>query len=405
MPDPGAASEWDGSYAPRIGRISPSEIRERTKLVGERALVQLGVGLPDPSVVPYELLSEASAAIFGDPARAATSMMYGPTEGYGPLREWLVDYMSTLGVPCTTRNIMVVSGSQQAFDLLGKVFVAQGDTVAVEAPSFIGALRAFDVYEPRYALLEDDPRTWNSLPIPTVKLCYTSPDFRNPTGTCMGARNREALLSLAHESRMVLVEDACYEKLRYHGEAIPSMLALDVATTGDIEHSRVCYTNTFSKTISPSLRVGWVVGPSAIIEKLTLAKQASDLASSTLTQMLALDVATTHLADSMELLRTTYSERCDAMLAALRDEMPQGVSWTEPEGGLYVWLRLPAAVDGDELALRALRDFAVSIISGRPFFPIDPERNTARLSFSLADPDQIRSGVASLAELVQAMSG
>lgn len=395
---------WNQLYASRIGRMSPSEIRERTKLVGERALIQLGVGLPEPSVVPYDLLSSASAAIFRDAGRAAASMQYGPTEGYGPLREWLVEYMRTLGVTCSAANIMIVSGSQQAFDLLGKLCIAAGDTVMVETPSFIGALRAFDSYEPRYALLPDDSSTWDTISHLAVKFCYTSPDFRNPTGTCMSRDDRVALLSLARSMGMLLIEDACYEKLRYDGEVIPPLLALDIAEVGDIERSTVCYTNTFSKTISPSLRVGWVVAPSELIQKLVLAKQASDLASSSFNQMLALEVASTHLVGPLRAIRHTYAERRDAMLASLRKDMPEGVTWTEPDGGLYVWLRLPPGIDGDEFALRALKDFGVSIISGRPFFPVEPQAGTARLSFSLAGPDQIRDGVSRLAELVRAMA-
>jgi DNA-binding transcriptional MocR family regulator len=394
---------WNQLYASRIGRMSPSEIRERMKLVGDRELIQLGVGLPEPAVVPYDLLSEASTAIFRDPAKAVAAMQYGPTEGYGPLREWLVGYMGTLGVPCSVSNIMIVSGSQQAFDLLGKLCVAAGDTVMVETPSFIGALRAFDTYEPRYALLPDDSSTWGALAPSGVKFCYTSPDFRNPTGTCMSAEDRRALLSLARGLNMLVIEDGCYEKLRYEGADVPPVLALDIAETGDIERSSVCYTNTFSKTISPSLRVGWVVASSELIDKLVLIKQASDLASSSFNQMLALDVASKYLTGSLQNMRQVYAERRDAMLAALHTDMPEGVTWTEPEGGLYVWLELPPTIDGDEFALRALTDFAVSVISGRSFFPIDPRASTARLSFSLAGPDQIRVGISHLAELAHTM--
>lgn len=398
------AINWNTMYAPRISRIKPSEIRERMKLVGERAMIQLGVGLPDPTVVPYELLSEASAAIFHNSDRATDSMRYGPSEGYGPLREWLVDYMHSLGVRCSMRNIMIVSGSQQAFDFLGKLFISAGDIIMVETPSFIGALRAFDAYEPRYLMLPDDSGAWDSLDSAHVKLCYTTPDFRNPTGTCMSEINRKKLLSLARRSGMVIVEDACYEKLRYDGEVISPMLALDIGASGDIEHSHVCYTNTFSKTISPSLRVGWVVAPSALIEKLTLIKQASDLASSTFTQMLALQVAPTYLLSPLENMRRTYADRRDAMLEALRSRMPDSVTWTEPAGGLYIWLRLPTSIDGEEFAQRALHDYAVSIISGQSFFAVDPDRSTARLSFSLATPHEVRTGVGYLADLIRAMS-
>lgn len=394
---------WERLYASRISAIAASDIRERMKLLGDRRLIQLGVGLPDPAVVPYPQIAQASADIFADTAMARASMQYGPSEGYGPLREWLVGYMATLGVPCCTDNILVVGGSQQGFDFIGKLLVSPGDPVMVEAPSFIGALRAFDGYEPDYRLLPPDSSEWDPARLGPAKFCYASPEFRNPTGTCLALEERQRLLDLATATGMLLVEDGCYEKLRYDGESLPSLQALDIARSGDIENTRVLYTNTFSKTISPSLRVGWVVGPSELIRKLVLIKQGGDLVSSTLNQMIALRVAATFLAQAVDGVRRTYRDRRDAMLAALSTHMPDDVRFTRPDGGLYTWLELPPSIDGDELAVRALEKHGVSTISGTSFYPVDPRRNTLRLSFSLASNAEMDEGVRLLATLVDEM--
>jgi DNA-binding transcriptional MocR family regulator len=394
---------WEKLYASRMSQIAPSDIRERMKLLGDRRLIQLGVGLPDPAVVPYPQIAQAAADIFADPDLARASMQYGPSEGYEPLRAWLVDYMGTLGVPCEPENIMLVGGSQQGFDFIGKLLISPGDPVMVEAPSFIGALRAFDGYEPAYRLLPPDASAWDVATVGPAKFCYASPEFRNPTGTCLTLDERHRLVDLATTAGMLLVEDGCYEKLRYDGETLPSLQSLDVARSGGIENSRVLYTNTFSKTISPSLRVGWVAGPSELIRKLVLIKQGGDLVSSTLNQMIALRVAANYLTESVEAGRRLYRARRDTMLAALTAHMPADVTFTRPDGGLYVWLELPPSIDGDEFAIRALEKHGVSTISGTSFYPVEPRRNTLRLSFSLASDAEIEEGVRILAALVGEM--
>jgi DNA-binding transcriptional MocR family regulator len=391
---------WEKLYASRMSAIAPSDIRERMKLLGDRRLIQLGVGLPDPDVVPYPQIAQAAADIFADPALARASMQYGPSEGYAPLRAWIVDYMATLDVPCRVENIMVVGGSQQGFDFIGKLLISPGDPVMVEAPSFIGALRAFDGYEPAYRLLPPDASAWDAATVGPAKFCYASPEFRNPTGTCLTLDERHRLVNLAAATGMLLVEDGCYEKLRYDGASLPSLQALDVARSGGIENSRVLYTNTFSKTISPSLRVGWVVGPSELIRKLVLIKQGGDLVSSTLNQMIAMRVAATCLAEAVEAARHIYRARRDTMLAALTAHMPADVTFSRPDGGLYVWLELPPSIDGDEFAIRALETRGVATISGTSFYPVEPRRNTVRLSFSLATGAEIDKGIRILATLV-----
>jgi DNA-binding transcriptional MocR family regulator len=382
--------DWNGLYASRMSRVVASDIRERMKLLAQKQLIHLGGGLPDPAIFPYEAFAAASAAILGDPPRARTALQYAPSEGHGPLREWIVGYMDSIGVPCGPDNILVVNGSQQGLDFVGKLLIGAGDTVMVEMPSFIGALRAFDAYEPRYVPV---PGPGDPLPERGAKFAYVGTDFRNPTGTSMSYDERIALLEMAEALGMPIVEDGCYEKLRYDGEALPSLLALDVERSGGIEAARVLYTGTLSKTIAPSLRVGWVCGPAPVIRKLTLIKQASDLATSALNQMIALDVVTAHLDAAVATARRIYRQRRDSMVAALEAYMPAGVSWTRPEGGLYVWVTLPASLDGEALAKAALERHGVSTISGSAFYPVDPQRNTLRLSFSLIPEDEAREGI------------
>lgn len=392
--------DFESRYAARMKKVVASDIRERMKLLAQRQIIQLGGGLPDPSLFPVAEIRAAADAILSDPARAAQALHYAPSEGHGPLREWLAGYMTSIGAPCGVDNIMITNGSQQGIDFCGRLFLSAGDTVAVELPSFIGALRAFDAYEPRYVALPGEI----DAPLPGgAKFGYLGSDFRNPTGTALTLAEREALIDKAAAIGLPLVEDGCYEKLRFEGEAIPSVFALAVQKAGDVEQAGVLHTGTLSKTIAPSLRVGWVAGPKAVIRKLVLIKQAADLATSAFNQMIALEVATAHLDRLADAGRALYLRRRDAMLEALEAHMPPGVTWTRPEGGLYIWVTLPKGVDGAALSERLLMEEGVSVISGAAFYPVDPVRNTVRLSYSLATEEATREGVKRMGAMLKAM--
>ena len=400
--------DWDALYASRMGGVRASDIRERMKLLNAQQIIHLGGGLPDPDIFPYEALADASQRIWQDKSRARVALQYAPSEGYGPLRQWIAAYLSREGAPCDADNILITNGSQQGLDFAGKLLLSQGDLAMVEIPSFIGALRAFDVYEPRYVGLPLDSAAWHAENLGGAKLCYVGPDFRNPTGTTMTRQEREKLLDLSDATGMPILEDSCYDRLRYGGDPIPSLLALGIERHGDIERSPVIQLGTFSKTIAPSLRVGWMAGPAAVIRKCVLIKQASDLATSALNQMLLLDVIETHLDSATETACRLYRDRRDAMLAALTEHMPSGFSWVRPEGGLYIWIDLPEHVDGTAFATRALAEYSVSIISGAAFYPtgddITAKRNTVRLSFSMIAADQAREGIARLGKLARDMT-
>lgn len=401
-------TDWDSLYANRMRRVVASDIRERMKLLDAGEIIHLGGGLPDPAIFPYDALAAASAAIWADPARARTALQYAPSEGHAPLREWIAARMTKEGAPCTADNILITNGSQQGLDFISKLLLSPGDRAMVEVPSFIGALRAFDAYQPHYVGLPHDSTYWNAGALGGAKFCYTGPDFRNPTGTTMTLAERTALLDLADATGMALVEDGCYEALRYDGDPVLSLLKLAIRRHGDIDNMPVLHTGTFSKTIAPSLRVGWIAGPAHVIRKLVLIKQASDLATSALNQMLLLDVVETALDGTIARACRTYRERRDSMLAALAEAMPPGVTFTRPEGGLYVWAELPEGMDATLFAQRALAEHKVSIIVGGAFYPAGTEempgyRNSFRLSFSMIDAARAREGVMRLGELARQM--
>ncbi|MES2495753.1 MAG: PLP-dependent aminotransferase family protein [Pseudomonadota bacterium] len=401
-------TDWQALYADRMGGVVASDIRERMKLLDASQIIHLGGGLPDPDIFPYEPLAAASQAIWSDRSRARTALQYAPSEGHAPLRQWIADYMTQHGAPCGIDNILITNGSQQGLDFAAKLLLSPGDLAMVEIPSFIGALRAFDAYQPRYIGLPERSEDWRASELGGAKFCYVGPDFRNPTGTTMTLAEREALLDLAAETGMALLEDGCYEQLRYDGEDIPSLLALAIGRHGDIEKVPVLHTGTFSKTIAPSLRIGWIAGPAEAIRKLVLIKQASDLATSALNQMLLLDVVKTGLDASIQTACTVYRARRDVMLRTLEEAMPDAVRWTRPEGGLYIWGELPEGVDGTRFAERALLEHSVSIISGAAFYParaanVDVRRNTFRLSFSMIGEEPARTGVLRLGELAREM--
>lgn len=399
-------NDWGALYARRMAGMVPSDIRERMKLLDQAEIIHLGGGLPDPEIFPYEPLAEASARLWADRTRARAALQYAPSEGYLPLRQWIAGYMTRQGTACEADNIIITNGSQQGLDFLAKLLLSPGDKAMVEIPSFIGALRAFDAYEPEYLGLPEDSGDWNAGELAGAKFCYVGPDFRNPTGTCMSRKDRTGLLDLADSTGMAIIEDGCYEQLRYEGDDIPSIASLAVERYGSIERSPVLNTGTFSKTIAPSLRVGWIAGPREVIRRLVLIKQASDLATSALNQMLLLDVVQEHLDASIDIARNVYRERCRSMLDAMAQFMPQGVSWTKPQGGLYVWAEMPAAMDGGALAARALLERSVSIISGSAFYPakasnVAPKANTFRLSFSMIPSSSAREGIERLGGLIR----
>lgn len=399
--------DWTPVLARRMERMKASEIRELLKLLDQPDILSFAGGIPDPTLFPKAEFAEAMAEAMSGPG-AGQALQYSVSEGYEPLRQWLSRHMGTLGVPCAAENIVITSGSQQALDYLGKLFITPGDTALVGWPTYLGALGAFNACEPRYARL--DP--WGNADAATlqaeaeaaggrVKMAYVSPDFANPTGETLDAAGRMRLLDMAESLGIAVIEDGAYQALRYDGAPVPAMLATDVARCGGIDAARVIYCGSFSKTLAPGLRVGWVCAAKPVIERLVLLKQAADLHSPTLNQI-AVDRVARRLFDAhVAGLRTVYGARRDRMLVALAREMPDGVTWTKPEGGMFVWLTLPEGVDAAALLAESLKSERVAFVPGSAFFADGSGRNTLRLSFSCATEAQIDEGMARLARLLR----
>lgn len=398
--------QWEQVLAPRMGRMKASEIRELLKLLDQPDIISFAGGIPDPALFPVSAFQTALASALA-PGKADAALQYSVSEGYLPLRQWLADHMAGLGIPCGVDNILITSGSQQALDYLGKMMIGTNDTVLVNWPTYMGALGAFNAYEPVYDRL--DPRENRGAAEyaakaaeagGAVKFAYLSVDFANPTGETIARADRERVLDMADDLGAAIVEDAAYQALRFDGESVPPILALEIARKGSIEDCRTIYCGSFSKTLAPGLRVGWVCAASPVIGRLVLMKQAADLHSSTLNQMAIADVAASLFETHVAGLRDVYKARRDHMLAALTREMPAGVSWTRPEGGMFIWITLPEGMDGADLLARSLQTERVAFVPGRAFFADGSGGNTIRLSFSRANQAAIDEGIRRLGALI-----
>src|SRR5215510_16329864 len=289
----GQLPAWEPRYARRAERMVVSEIRELLKVMERPNVISFARGIPDPALFPVAEIAGAYAEAFADKSSAGTGLQYSVSEGYAPLRQWIAAHMGRLGVPCGSDNIVITNGAQQALEFLARLFLSPGDTALVTMPTYLGALQAFAAYEPRYDELRPEqgnrtPQSYRAAAANNggaVKLAYVVSDFANPTGETLSVAAREGLLELAEHLDIPILEDAAYSALNFDGEPRPSILALDVARCGSIEAARTIYCGTFSKTLSPGLRVGWIAAPRALIRRLVLVKQASDLNSATLNQM------------------------------------------------------------------------------------------------------------------------
>lgn len=397
---------WESLYATRATRMRASEIRELLKLLDRPDVISFAGGIPDAALFPADAFKEAYAEILEGP-ESGRALQYGVSDGSLRLRKWIVGHMRELGIACEPENILVTSGSQQGLDYIGKLFLSSGDTALVQWPTYLGALQAFNAYEPRFDRLDpgtnrtaSDYRALAASEGGQVKFAYLSPDFANPTGRTLDLDERLRILALATDLDCALIEDAPYECLRYDGEAVAPILALDCAASGGIENTRTLYCGSFSKSLSPGLRLGWICAAKPVISRLVLIKQASDLNSPVLNQEAMARVAERVFDDHTKGMRSVYKARRDAMLAALETHMPAGTSWTRPDGGMFIWLELPAGIDATELLASSVEEAKVAFVPGRAFHPDGSGANTMRLSFSCAEPARIEEGIARLGALV-----
>lgn len=400
--------DWTTLLATRNTRMKASEIREILKLLDQPDIISFAGGIPDPKMFPAEEFQQAyTHALSGQNAEVA--LQYSVSEGYVPLREWIRNEMAKVGVPCDIDNILITSGSQQALDYLGKLLISPNDTALVSWPTYLGALGAFNAYEPNYDRLYpngnrsgEDYRHAATENGGRVKFAYTSADFANPTGVTLDRQDRQSLLDLADDLDIAIIEDAAYQSLRYDGEIIAPILALEIERKGAIDDCRTIYTGSFSKTLSPGLRVGWVCAARPVIAQLVLIKQASDLHTPTINQMAVNAVARGGFDTHVKKICAAYRARRDHMLSALAEHMPNGVVWTKPEGGMFIWLTLPKHITGAELLTKSLQSVRVAFVPGQAFFADGSGANTIRLNFSLVDGDVINEGIKKLGQLIEA---
>ncbi|MBM4465846.1 MAG: PLP-dependent aminotransferase family protein [Chloroflexi bacterium] len=382
-------TNWDERFAERTQNMMSSIIREILKLALQPDIISFAGGMPASELFLVREFGEACQYVLShDGVRA---LQYGTTEGYPPLKQYLVEKMQEYDVPAEQENILIVNGSQQALDLIGKMFITPGDLVLTEGPTYLGAIQAFRAYQARFVTVpldEDGIRTdklEQALERHPVKFIYVLPNFHNPAGVTMTLERRLKLVELAARYGVFIVEDDPYGELRFEGEDVVPLVVL--------HKENVLYLSTFSKTLSPGIRLGWIVAPSKIIAKLVQAKQGADLHTSTFIQMVAHDICQRGiLRHHAKDIRKVYKERRDAMLAAMEKHFPSGVTWTRPQGGLFLWVQLPEHVDAAEFLNVALQE-KVAFVPGRAFYPDEGGKNAMRLTFATAGPEKIEEGI------------
>jgi 2-aminoadipate transaminase len=382
------------TFARRADRLNPSIIREILKLTEQPGVISLAGGLPAAETFPVEAMREACARVLADAPHAA--LQYAASEGHGPLREWVAAQLSSQGLAVDADQVLITTGSQQGLDLAAKVLVDAGSTVAVESPTYLGALQAFAPYEPRFASVPCD----DDGPLPDelgraaagARFLYVLPNFQNPSGRCLSAARRDAIVAAAQAAKLPLVEDNPYGDLWFDA---PPPAPLAARAPG-----QVLYLGSFSKVLAPGLRLGYIAAPKPLFPKLLQAKQAADLHSPGFNQRVVHEVIRNGFLDRhVPTIRARYRTQRDAMRLALETHLPPGCRWQVPSGGMFFWVELPPQLDAMAL-LDAAVAAGVAYVPGAPFYASDaPPRHTLRLSFVTVPPQRIAEGVAILGRL------
>ncbi len=379
-------------FADRTAEMQASEIRESYKLMGIPGMISMASGSPNPAYYPAEAIKQAAMYVYDH--MPSDAMAYASTEGYAPLRDKLVDRMwAKAGVKCTRDNISLISGSQQGLEMAAKIFVNEGDYIACETPSYMGAFNAFCPYQPRYESVPTDelgmlPEELDRILANNdrVKLIYVIPNFQNPTGHTWSLERRKAFMDVVNKYEIPVIEDDPYGELRYEGEPLPSLKSMD--TKG-----LVIYLGSFSKILAPGFRVAWVCAEPVIIEKFVLAKQGSDMQVASnnallINQYMEMNDLDAHVQEII----AGYRHRRDVMLKAMDENFPSCLKWNKPEGGLFIWVTLPEGIDAHDI-LNVCVENKVIFVTGKLFYPVNGPTNTLRLNFSKMDDEQIVEGI------------
>ncbi len=387
--------------ARRMDQVKPSAIMDLLKLGSDPSVISFAGGYPDASMFPIEKLNAVYDEAIARNGQA--SLQYTVSDGNPRLREQVAARAARNWPACTTENVLILQGSQQGLDLVGKMLIDRGDVVIAENPTFLGALIAFNPYEPRYAgvTMDEDGLDTDDLERvlkanPSAKLLYTIPDFQNPTGVTMSAPRRMKLMELANRHNLIILEDTAYRELRFAGEAPPTLKNLDT-------EGRVIQLGSFSKILAPGMRLGWAVASTELIEQLGMLKLAADTQSSTLNMTAAsLFLERYDIEEHVKSLRVTYARKKNLMLDTIRQTFPQDVAVTDPQGGLFTWATFPQGFDTAEFMLKhALPSAKVAYVPGATFFPVKQQVNHARINYSGQSDEMIVKGISALGQLLK----
>jgi 2-aminoadipate transaminase len=407
-------ARYEGLFAARTRGMKSSAMREMMALTERPDVISLAGGLPDTTTFPPKLYAKLMASVAAD--STARALQYGPTEGMEATVECIVEVMAAEGTAVDPSEVIVTTGGQQVIDLVCKTLIDPGDVIVAEAPTYPGAVPTFSAYQAQVEQIEMDA---DGMPIDALesvldrlqeqgrrpKFIYTIPNFHNPGGVTMSLPRRRRLVEVARERELLVLEDNPYGLLRYEGEALPTLYSLDAQAAGRGGASDlVIYLGTFSKILSPGLRLGWAVAPRAVLEKLNLGKQGADLCSSPMTQLfVAAYFSQCDWRDYLETLKSLYSRRRDVMLEALEEHFGGRADWTRPEGGLFIWATLDGNVDTTDLLARSE---GVAFVPGRAAYSDGRSGSSSmRLNFAGVADEDIRQGVRRIGEALGGQAG
>lgn len=394
--------DFEHLYSDRAKRVVASEIREILKMITDPDLISFAGGMPNPESFPVDAIKEIVDKVLVE--SPSVTLQYGVTEGYDPFRQTLADYMGPQGVKCSAENILVTSGATQVIDLCAQILLQRGRRVITESPSFLASLLDFKSYEVE---IDDIKMDDNGIIVDALEdqlenlerkdlhpsLLYVIPNFQNPTGVTLSEPRRKKLIDLANDYDFLILEDDPYGALRFGGETVPPIKAFD-------DSDRVIYASSFSKILSPGMRLGWVVAHPEIVRKLAIMKQTADVHANMLCQRVANEyVSAGYLAKQLPIIRTLYGRKQKVMLAALAKYFPKEAKWTHPEGGMFLWATLPQSIDTFELFPKAIA-MKVAYVHGRLFYPNGGGSNEMRLNFTHAEDDLIAEGIRRLGGLI-----